>query len=517
MPPSTFDSDSPYADLLALGNAGAPPGNPPPYLIIPHIGLTEILTDNAGHSRTNKQADLISILQLGAVAVADTTRLTGTLAYNLNWRQGIRNGRSRFSQVGFATAHATLSPDLLFFDARASVSEFNRSGLGDPNPNLLTNQEATQSYVVSGSPDLRTRVGDIGFVDLRYSATKVWFQRNTGPTVVNGIPLGPISDSTHQQATFDFRMPGTFAPRLLTDINVNASQQESSRLLGTYRQIASTFLNEFALTRDISAIGGVGYESLSNPRFASLQGQGITFDGGARWRPNADSSIMVLYGRHDLKSDIAGEIRYQFNETTYVYAIYSDAITSTQNSMARNNLNAAFGLEGPYVSSGFGYFANSPIESLNVAPFMGGIPLGFANGLSSGQNDFYRAKSFHANLHTTIYGESFSLSAYQVDSTSLTGIRQPPQLTSRGATAAWIPYLGEDYTGLAQIGYRHIKPGQGEILNFALGVNRSFGDTFSAGVRYDFIHSLGNSSIITGQHLGGYTVNSLSLRLRKTF
>src|SRR5262249_40057629 len=69
-PPSTYDPDSPYADLLALGNGGAAGGNAPPYYIVPHIALTEIFTDNASHGRTNRVSDLISIISAGVSAVA---------------------------------------------------------------------------------------------------------------------------------------------------------------------------------------------------------------------------------------------------------------------------------------------------------------------------------------------------------------------------------------------------------------------------------------------------------------
>src|SRR5262249_20610474 len=156
---------------------------------------------------------------------------------------------NRVSQYGFATAHATLVTDMLFFDVRANTSEINRSGLGTPNQNLSTKAESTQTYVISGSPDFRSRVGDIGFVDLRYSISQVWFQRNTGATVVNGIFLAPLSDSFHQNALFDFKMPGTIDARLLSDISANASYQESSFQLGIYRTAAANFLNEYALTR----------------------------------------------------------------------------------------------------------------------------------------------------------------------------------------------------------------------------------------------------------------------------
>jgi len=516
-PPTTFDPDSPFADLLALGNAGGGQGgNAPPYLIIPHIGLSEILTDNVRHTHSNRQADLLTLLQVGATVTADTTRLQGVLSYNLDWRQGLRDGHeNRLSQLGYGTAHVTLVQDYLFFDLRAHTSEIDRSGLGTPNPNLATKAESTQTYVVSASPDFRTRVGNLGFADIRYSATKVWFERNTGATVINGIALGPLSDSTHQQAHADFKMPGTLDPRLLTDLSGTMTYTQSSRLLGIYRNYAATLLNEYAVTREISAIAGVGYEKLSNPRFAQLQGEGVTFDGGARWRPNADSSIMLLYGRHDLKSDIAGLVQYKYSDTTFLYGIYTDSITSAQGGVAGNTLNAAFGLDGPYVGNGFGFYENPAIDELGDN-FGSGIPLGLANGFLSGQNDFYRVKSFRAHLHTAILGESIAFAVHYIDSTSLTGLRQPPQVTNEGATISWLPYLGQDYSGLLLVGYRHQRPNQGEVLNFAAGVSYHFSASFNGTLRYDFIHNMGNTNF-AGPNAGGFVVNSLTLRLRKTF
>ena len=513
--PTIYDPDNPYADLLALGNASAAGGNPPPYLIVPHVGLAEILTDNSQHTRNRKSWDAITIFSAGASAVADTTRLQGRLAYNIDWRQGINNAReNRISQNGFGMAHLTLVQDYLYFDLRANTMEINRSGLGTPNPNLATKAESTQTYAVSASPDFRTRVGDIGFADLRYSFSKIWFERNNGPAVINGIAVGPLSDSTHQQMRADFNMPGTIDPRLLTDISANESYTDFSRLLGILRQYSVTMLNEYAITRQVSGIAGVGYEKLTNPRFPQLEGEGVTFDGGARWRPNPDSSIMVLYGRHDLKSDIAALVQYTYSPTTTLYGSYTDSISSTQRGLAGNNLNSGLGADGPFVGNGFGFYDNPATDQLGDT-FGSGIPLGLANGFLSAQNDFYRLKAFRSHLRTEIDGEPITFTAFYVDSTSLTGLRQPPQVTTEGSYVSWLPYLGQDYTGLVQLGYRHERPNQGEIVNFAAGVNRRFGAVFAT-LRYDFIDNLGNTSL-PGKSVGGYVVNSLTLRLRMTF
>jgi hypothetical protein len=223
---------------------------------------------------------------------------------------------------------------------------------------------------------------------------------------------------------------------------------------------------------------------------------------------------MVLYGHHDLKSDFSGLAQYRYSDTTSLYGIYTDSISSPQGNIAGNNLNAAFGLDGPYVGNGFGFYENPAIDELGDS-FGSGFPLGLANGYSSGQNDFYRRKYFRGNLHTSIFGESIAIAAFHVDSTSLTGLRQPAQITSNGANISWLPYLGGDYTGLLLLGYRHQQPNQGQIFNLAAAVNYHFSPTFYGSVRYDFIDNVGNTSF--AKSVGGYVVNSLTLRLRKTF
>jgi hypothetical protein len=183
--------------------------------------------------------------------------------------------------------------------------------------------------------------------------------------------------------------------------------------------------------------------------------------------------------------------------------------------VAGNNLNAAFGLDGPNVGSGAGFYENPAIDDLGDS-FGSGIPLELANSFGSGQNDFFRRKSFQAHLYTALWDESIKLTAFHNDITSLTGLRQPPQLISNGGTVSWLPYLGGDYTGLLLVGYRTVTPTQGKMFNVAASVNYHFSETLHASLRYDFIHSIGNTTN-TGLSAGGFVVNSLSLRLNKTF
>jgi len=210
-----LDPDDPLAQLYGLTNEIGGPA----WRVIPQVGIAEYITDNASHSRTNRQAGAYTNLW-GTVAVrGDTPRVQTALVYSLRYRTGVggSSGSSGyFSQDGSAVANGVIIPDFLFLDLRASARDIQRIGYGDVNPAILTRADTTQNYLVSASPDVKWRVGSLGTSDLRYSYSHIWFQRNTGAIATSTGTLAPISDGAMQFARYDFRMPQTVFARLST-------------------------------------------------------------------------------------------------------------------------------------------------------------------------------------------------------------------------------------------------------------------------------------------------------------
>jgi uncharacterized protein (PEP-CTERM system associated) len=510
----------PFSDLLGIVNQGKS-ADTPVWLIVPHVGLDEIARDvetSHGPGRT----DLISLLSAGVTLSGDAPRFQGLLSYTGTIRHALANkNEDRVTQYGTASGHATIFPDLLFVDLSANAHELARLGNGIPNPALLSNSDSSQLYTASVSPHFRDRVGEIGFFDARYSYSRLWVQRNTGPVDLAGFTIAPLSDSTLQSARAEFQMPGVIDARLLQDFSLHANSIESGSGVGRLRKAAGEFINEYQLTRSLSTIAEVGYESLSDPQVPAVNGQGVTWSGGGRWRPNIDSSILLLYGRHDLKTDIGAEVQWRLTPATTLFAAYTDSLTTSQATLLGNNQSSLPGVDGPALGV---TFEDDPLIAILDDPSLGpnreqqngaaaGVPLLEADNFNLHQNGLFRSKLFRSTLTSDLAdGSTVTLTAFHLQRIALVGERGPAQLTNQGIRATWAPVITEDVTGRVEAGVRTDEIAHGKTYNLGLAANYRFSETFNGGLRYDFlVHEVG-----TGSQGSTYT-NALTLTLRKTF
>jgi uncharacterized protein (PEP-CTERM system associated) len=520
VPPFNVDQPTAYSDIFGFATQV---GNPsaPPYQLTPRLGLSETLTDNVGETHTDRQWDLISSLSAGFLAGADTAHMTGLLSYTGVLQDYLHDTHSNnFSNFGFGTAHITLLPGEFFIDLRASADDVLRSGGGLANP-VIQNGNATQVYIVSASPYFTTRIGDAGFAILRYQFSQAWFNQNTAPiTLPLSTTVGPISNSTNQQARADLKFPGTLAPRLASNISLSASSADTGfDATGNFERALGELINEYELTRSLSAIGGIGYEALKDNKFTAINGQGVTYDIGGRWQPNADSSVLLLYGRHDLKSDIGGEIEYRITPFTSFYAAYTDSIQTSQNTLIAANDADQLNPAGPV--AGITYDQNPAISTLNDASLAMaadpstldvplGLPLSDIDNFSPLQNDIYRTKSLQGIVYSNVASNPISLVLYDVQQTSLTG-QIPPQITTRGANLNYSPTLSPDLFGLATVGYNLVSTDHAHVFNAGVGARYLLSQTLSVAMRYDFILRTAHPNT------SGYVQNAVTLSINKNF
>ena len=349
-PPLSQDPDSLFPNLGSSLRAFSDP-TAPAWQFGAHIGLDEILTDNVAHSATDHRSDVITQLIAGISLTGATPRLQAVLNYSAILRRALSGSQAsgqqnRLSNYGTSTAHLTIVPDLFYFNMAANAHDIVRDGSGAPNPALLTNSQATQIYTLSAMPTMQTRVGTVGFLSARYSYSELWRDGNTGPIATPSGNLAAFSGATSQQAQAQFQMPGAFDARMLNEFAVRASETLSGKI-GTLRKAGGDFITEYQLTRSLSAIGDAGYESISAPNVPPANGQGPTWNIGGRWRPNIDSSFLLLYGRHDLKTDASGEIAWRITPLTSFYASYTNSLTSSQRTLLGNNEATQLGDDGP--------------------------------------------------------------------------------------------------------------------------------------------------------------------------
>jgi len=519
--PTGTQSPTAYSNIFGFATQV---GNPtaPPWLITPRFGINEIVTDNVRQDYFNRQEDLVSQIYGGVLIGADTSHLTGILDYSGVLNENINaTDQNRFSNYAFLSAHATILPGTLLADIHGTIDDILRTGGGAGlNPTLLQNGQVTHSYLLSASPYYVGRLGDIGFASLRYQVSQAWFSQNADAISIPGLNLGPVTSSTQQQARLDIKLPGTFVPRLATHIGLSAGSEITGlAAVGTFLRSTNQVINEYQLTRSISLIGAGGWEWLQDRYHPLVTGQGATWDVGGRWQPNVNSSILVLWGHHDLKTDIEGEMQYRLTPFTSVYLAYTDSIGTAQQSLIANNDASQLNPAGPV--SGISFNQSPTLGMLNDAALASagdtdtvgvplGIPLDDVENFTPLENDIFRTKLLRGILYTNLGDSPVAVTVYNAQQFSLTG-GSPPETTTRGANVSWAPTLSEDLFAFLQGGVNYIDTDRGNTYNAAFGGHYILSPTLSAGLRYDFVYRTARP------YTGGYIQNAVTLSLNKNF
>ncbi|MGN6514353.1 MAG: hypothetical protein ACTHLR_00755, partial [Rhizomicrobium sp.] len=207
----------------------------PAWLIVPTVELDETYTDNVSPVSGTKQSDLVSRLSAGGLVSVDTPHLSAfTSVIGSYTKYANATQQDRFNAQVFSTAHATLVPDYIFMDFHANAEEVARDLNGSTNPALRGNANDLQTYVMTASPYATFRLGHIGYSEIRYAGSWVWFgnQPNTPPAP----GLTRISDASQQQVHADFAFPGTLAQRLFSDVSLAAQYTDAQSSIGIFRR-----------------------------------------------------------------------------------------------------------------------------------------------------------------------------------------------------------------------------------------------------------------------------------------
>ena len=485
---------SPYSNLynrvVAQSSITAPP-----FLFSTNIGIDEIATDNVAAVHDDQQADLGSLFSLGETISADSVRLKGVLSVTGFYRHNlIDSDLDQASEYGYGRGRAIILPDHVFFDVNGLIDDLEPTGFGVQN-SIAQSPQNTHMYNLSASPFVVAGIGDMARMTLRYQIGQIWFNDNTTGNPLFGVP--PITSSTSQGVTGDFRTPGTIFRHLMSDLSLNASENDSGNpISGNLQRASGELINEYEITRSASVVGGAGYEYLSDSEVPGIGGEGEVWDFGVRVRPTVDSSILLVYGRHDRKSDVAGEIAWRITPLTSVYAKYSDSLTTVQESLISNDANSILGPDGAV--SGIAFDHSTLIGVLDEAALSAGpgseqdiaglgVPLGTVNGLAPLQNGLFRAKSVSGTATSRIGDNDLLLTAFYQRNLSLTPLTSPSSIV-KGTTISWSRSLAERLSANASAGYRHVSGvGNGDLYNASLGADYALSESLAVNMRYDLI------------------------------
>lgn len=258
----------------------------------------------------------------------------------------------------------------------------------------------------------------------------------------------------------------------------------------------------YQIVRSFSLIAVVGYEKLVFPGVTGTNLTGPIWSGGFEYTPTPDTLVRLVYGRRDGGNDFSGEFRFAVTPATKVYATYTQQVETTQQAIIAGLGNAGQGPGGTLIN---------PVTGLPVSVVNPNFPL---------VNDIFREKSLQGGLISAVGRNTFTVTGFHVERTSLTGLT--PSDTSYGGSVEWSRDINPKTTGSMLIGYARDTIGSGATINASVGVSHIFNETLVGGIRYDYIRGGGG---LLGVGAGGgvgttgnsFTQNALTLSLRKTF
>ncbi|MEJ0072318.1 MAG: TIGR03016 family PEP-CTERM system-associated outer membrane protein [Pseudomonadota bacterium] len=446
-----------------------------PWQITPRLEARETFDSNpTGAPRGATRPDGFSSLLPGVNISHQSDRNTFVLDYQAEGRKyysdqdldQIRNNLSEFSTT-------RVLEELLFVDTRANIGQalINQRGAVSATPQLQSANE-TEYYDFLLSPYLRNHFGGFADTELRYSLADSTFKNSAG---------GQLPSSLTNQVSGTVNSGADFARELwsLNGLYANTDRSGlSSSILAP--QFATRDLNapatrgtisagvEYAVTRQYSVLGTVGYESIHDPTLVHNIDD-PTWSGGFRLRPGPNTNLLLTYGFRDGEHFWQGNATYDYDPGTRFVARYSEGLV-TVDTLMQSSLGA-LGVDE------FGNFID-PVTRQQFDP---------TASLFSLTSLSFRQKRFDSTFHAVRQVNYFDLLLYNEDRT--TQVTQTSD-SSYGVTASWGRDLNALTNAFVEFRYQHIKfqPDQRVDHNygFTLGVRYALTPTIDTYANYSY-------------------------------
>lgn len=521
--------------LEAYFNTGVPTAISPPWILQKGIEVDLGGTDNALQQSRSQKADVFTVISPQIYITGDTARLKVNLSYTPQIREyASTSSQNQIAEFFNGQALATIVPDALFLNLRGNITQqsLTSGGFNQYQTQTFNRQNDVETISFSVNPYAEHRFGSWGTGRLSYS-----FDRSLQNTQDNqafnnqsannqflnqsglGTPgygaVGNLS-TQREQGTFT---TGENLGRITDTATAQAIQYSGSgSYVGAHRNEIQNQTG-FALTRSLTLLAGYGYQDV---RYGGSPGVRInqpTYDIGARYSPNPDTSITVEYGKRDGSNQVALDGHAALTARIRVFAQYNTGITT--------DLEQAQGLLGS-TSVGTGGLLTNTATGAPVSGYLG------YNGL---QNGVYRLKRFSGSVLFLQDRNSYSFSVNNDQRTTLTstptvlnaGFVVPAGTTTNStyASASWQHDLTPDMNTNLTLQYG-VTNGTGQYLtgssqdqttlSISASLSRQFTATLRGSIRYTFTDQTGAQAFnLNGFNSGAYTANILYFSLNKTF
>lgn len=472
--PTRVTNENPLLPPIAPGATPIQAGDDraPAYIITPSIGVSTGFDDNPRQT-SSRFADSVSELSPGLIVSADSPHLQGVLSSSLTYLKYARaTDQDSLTATGSGYGLATISPDHLYIDGRASLFQVSPTGNGGfANPQLggFTNPETL--LTTSVTPVWRESWGNLVDTDLRYSHGTV-------------SPLGALSTTSNTTAPSSSTALSAAEANQgsLTVAIGNGGGKLSSRIVLSGADItsdsdaASTQASgvaelQYRINPEVALVTRGGYEDLRFPN-AGLAFVGPVATVGTRLDLTPTSAINLRYGREEGSWGFNGAVRQSLTPRTELLLAYQRSLGSQQEQIL-DNLN---------VSQMDSYGNIVDTETL--------LPLALANPeLSFDETSVFRTEQASAALEHEFETDSLRFYGFYEKQIALSA--GSSSATTRGVQVAWFRTMTPSLRGGASLGYAS---GTGnQVLSFGVSLSYNLRQNMDAVLSYQFTDSLAST------------------------
>ncbi len=388
------------APLAASAPPQEAPGGPA-WKLTPGIEIGEAYNDNVSLApKGSEVADFITTISPSLTLSGDTARTHVYLVYD---PQALLFARGTFGnelqQRLLGLSNTAVLPQLLFFDARASIDQEFVTSTGPIGQSTLTTSNNLQTVeTTSASPYLLYRFGRYVNSESRYTFSTVSTSDNTiASEQIHELRQRLVSGDYFQRLAWAFTADATEINRLSGSLDPLAGTTSKDQYAKVDLRYPLPFLTSLSLT------GSGGYERISDP-FFNPSPHGPIWSGGFGYQPTPYFAAFASYGRRFDQTDVEASAAYTPNPDLQLRGLYSLSFQTGQSFIASSLNEAAVGPNGTLIDARTGL----PFVAVNNAT--PGLPSS-AFGIPSGA---FFEKRFQVDATTTRERNSYSVSAYDV-------------------------------------------------------------------------------------------------------
>lgn len=311
------------------------PTIPPAWLLTPSIQLGEAYTDNVNLGpKGSRQSDFITTITPGLALAGQSAHVTLNLTYAPQEVIFARTSPSSVLQQNLSgSGRAELWNQTLYVEGAAAIAQAYARATGPVAPTTLTNNNNLQTvYTETASPYLLQRFGS--YVD---SETRYRFTSTSTSATNGGGDSGIAPEITHElrQTLLGGEFFGRLGWEALGDYTrLERGQDSADPFSGTTGkdELLRTDLR-YPVYKSLSAIGGVGYERITDPTLTT-QPKGVIWDVGFTYQPNPLFVTTLTYGERFNRTDIEFNATYNLDPQLSLSAIYTQTIQTGQSLLA---------------------------------------------------------------------------------------------------------------------------------------------------------------------------------------